>query len=121
MVSNKYVCNASLESSTDSRGIGRTCSCDKNHFRAFCSDFLLETRNRKTCEVVWWRVDHFINAAAFCIKNPVVDIYGWVEWLDRIDVFPSQDSSFKYFLIRVWAPETPPYPTVLFAKFDFPP
>src|SRR5260370_4795225 len=118
MVSNQDVCNASLESSTDSRGIGRTCSCDKNHFRAFCSDFLLETRNRKTCEVVWWRVDHFINAAAFCIKNPVVDIYGWVEWLDRIDVFPAEDSSYNYFIIRVWEPESHHDHTGFFAKFD---
>src|SRR5260370_16938032 len=116
MVSNQDVCNASLESSTDSRGIGRTCSCDKNHFRAFCSDFLLETRNRKTCEVVWWRVDHFINGAGFFIKNPVVDIYGWVEWLDRHDGVPSEVSFYNHFLTPVLEPQSQYDHTLFFAN-----
>src|SRR5947207_3424036 len=101
MVSDQNVCEASLESSTDSGNIGRTGSCDKNHFGAFFSDFLLQARNRKTWEVVWRRVHHFINAVPFCIKSPMVDIYGGMECLDRIHLFPAEDFSHSYFVIRV--------------------
>src|SRR5260370_41142983 len=106
MVSDQDGCNASLESSRNSGDIGRTCCCDKNHFGSFCSDFLLETRNRKTCEVVWRRVQHFVNAVAVFIKDPVVDIYNRMECLDRIDLFPAEDSSHNYFIIGVWRPES---------------
>src|SRR6476659_2151114 len=106
MVSDQNVGKVSLESSTDSGDIRRTCSCNKNHFGACFFDFLLETRNRKTCDVVWRRVYHFINAAAFCIKNPVVDIYGWMECLNHLDLFSGEGSSDNYFVVRVWGPET---------------
>src|ERR1700726_4129523 len=107
MVSNQDVCNASLESSTSSRNIGGTCSCDKNHFGAFCSDFFFETRNGKTtCDIVWRRVHHFINAASVCIKKPVVNIYSWMECLDRIELLPTDESSYNYFIICVWGPKS---------------
>src|SRR5947207_3433556 len=118
MVSDQDGCEASLQSSTNSGNIGRTCPCDKNHFGAFCSDFLFQARNRKTCDEVWWRVHQFVYAAPFCIKNPVVDIYGWMECLDRIDLFPAEDSSDNYFIIRVWRPESHHDHIGFFTEFD---
>src|SRR5689334_21375541 len=104
MISDQDIGEASLKSSTDSGNIGRACSCDKNHFGAFFADFLLETRNRKACEVVWRWVYHFVNTVSFCIKKPVVDIYGWMECFDLLDLFPTEDFSSNYFIIRVWRP-----------------
>src|SRR5258708_1759581 len=106
MVSDQDVCKTSLESSTDSRNIGRASSCNKNCFGALCSDFLFQARNRKTWEVIWRRVHHFINAASFCIKSPVVDVYSRMECLNRIDLFPAEDFSLKHFVICVWGPES---------------
>src|SRR5260370_12965225 len=83
-----------------------TSSCDKNHVGALFCDFLLQTRNRQTCEVVWRWVQQFINAAPFYIKNPVVDIRDRMESFYRIDLFPAEDSPHNHFIIRVWGPES---------------
>src|SRR5260370_9158650 len=106
MVSDQDVREASIQSSTNSGNICRTSSCNKNRLCAFFSDFLFQTRNSITCEVVWRWIQQFINAAPLCIKNPVVDIYDRVECLYRIDLFPAEDSSYNSFIIRCWGPRS---------------
>src|SRR5260221_4109002 len=108
MISDQDVREASIQSSTNSGNICRTSSCNKNHLCAFFSDFLFQTRNSITCEVVWRWVQQVINAAPFCIQNPMVDIHNRMEILLRNDPFPPEDSLYNQLLNRMVGPRATP-------------
>ena len=104
VVSDEDVGKASFERSTNGRDRRGAGTSNKDDFDFALLDGVFEVRNLHAGKGIGEVRHHGIDAAALCVKEPVVDVDGWAVFFDTLKFFHSEDAPDDHVVVSVWRP-----------------